>query len=160
MKFIFTLFAFVSGAIASPIPDFPFLYIKGQAVEHVPTEAARIRFNITNENEDAKAGESALQEANRAIVAALKEIGIADSHVTTSDVRKRKATKRNADGDSEKAYFEFTKDFQVVVTNLKLYPVLAERFIGSNDVGQFDVSFYAGDLCFGVRCFIATFFPS
>lgn len=146
MKVILTLIAVVSGAIASPIPDFPFLYIRGQATEHVPTKWARISFNISNENEDAKAGEAALQKANLAIVAALKEIGIADSDVITSDVRKRKATKRDADEGSEKSYFEFTKDFQVSVANLELYPLIAERFIGSNDVGQFDVSFYGGDL--------------
>jgi uncharacterized protein len=146
MKVLFTLFAFASAAIASPIPDFPFLYIKGQAVEHVPTKSARITFDITNENEDAKAGEVALQEANRAVVAALKEIGIADSAVDTSDVIKRKVDKRDTNGESQKAYFEFTKNFQVTVDNLELYPVLAERFIGSNDVGNFDVRFYAGDL--------------
>lgn len=133
-------------AFGSPIPDFPFLFVGGHAVEDVPTALAQITFSIENENEKSEIGEAELQQASIAMVALLKEKGIPEKDIEASDVRKSKVSKDPFDESKKQVYFQFSQSFVVMVRDISLYPKLAEIFIGSDKVSNFSSNFYAGDL--------------
>ena len=146
MKTILLLFLAASVGMASPIPDFPFLFVGGDASEDVPTARAQITFRIANENEKSDVGEAALEEANLAVRALLKANGVKDKEIQVSDARKQRVSKDPFVQEKKQVYFEFSQDFEVTITDLSLYPKLAELFIGSDKVSGFNSSFYAGDL--------------
>jgi uncharacterized protein len=148
MKVFLTLLLFTVASVvsASPIPDFPFLFVGGHASEQVPTARAQISFSIQNENEKSQDGETELQKASIAMKTLLKENGIPEKDIDASDVSKRRVSKDPFDEEKKQVYFEFSQSFVVTITDLKLYPKLAEMFIGSDKVSGFNSSFYAGNL--------------
>jgi uncharacterized protein YggE len=133
-------------ASGSPIPDFPFLFVGGHASEDVPTARARITFSIENENEKSEIGEAELQKASIAMMALLKENGIPEKDIDASDVSKSRVSKDPFDEDKKQLYFKFSQNFDVTITDLTLYPKLAELFIGSDKVSGFNSYFHAGNL--------------
>lgn len=133
-------------AIGSPIPDFPFLFVGGHAAEDVPTARARITFSIENENEKSEMGEAEIQKASTAMMALLKENGIPEKDIDASDVSKSRVSVDPFDEKKKQIYFKFSQAFDVTITDLTLYPKLAEIFIGSDRVSGFNSYFYAGNL--------------
>jgi len=146
MKTLLLLISTVSLALSSPIPDFPFLFVAGNASEEVPTADAAITFSIKNENQQSDLGEKALQEANRSLRLLLRANGVSDKDIRVSDVRKQRVSKDPFDAAKKQVYFEFSQDFTIEIKDLTLYPKLAELLIGSEKVSGFDSSFSGGDL--------------
>lgn len=146
MKTLLLLLLATSVAISSPIPDFPFLFVGGNSSEDVPTSRAQITFSIENENELSEAGEAALQAASKAVMALLRESGVKDKDIDASVVRKDRVSKDPFDDEKKQIYFKFRQDFEVRITDLSIYPKLAEKFIGSDKVSGFSSYFYGGDM--------------
>jgi uncharacterized protein len=146
MKTLLLLLLATSVAIASPIPDFPFLFVGGHSSEDVPTARARVTFSIENENELSDAGEAALQAASRSLMALLKEHGVNDKDIDASKVWKHRVSKDPFDDAKKQIYFKFSQDFEVAITDLTIYPKLAETFIGSDKVSGFNSYFYGANM--------------
>lgn len=146
MKTLLLLLLAASVTIASPVPDFPFLFVGGNSSEDVTTSRARISFSIENENELSESGEASLQAASRALMALLRENGVKDKDINASVVRKTRVSKDPFDDGKKQIYFKFSQDFEVMITDLSIYPKLAKSFIGSDKVSGFNSYFYGGDM--------------
>lgn len=143
MKILITLLGIPTVLCASPIPEFPFLYVEGEAHEDVPTQSVRITFSIVIDSEMPDAGEEELKSASRAVMTLLRKIGVQDHEIDASEVRKRRRgpsafEKRS----SQEVYFSFIQEFILESSNLKLYPDLAEQLIGSKEVSHFESDFF------------------
>jgi len=80
------------------------------------------------------------------MMALLKEHGVNGKNIDSSEVRKNRVSKDPFDKDKKQIYFRFTQSFDVSITDLSLYPKLAEKFIGSDEVSGFRSYFYSGNL--------------
>lgn len=127
---------------ASPIPDFPFFYVVGHAHEDLETARATISFDIEIESENAEQGELKLKASNRSVLKILRDLGVKDVEIDTSQIKKRRVSE-TSDEEERQVYFRFTQEFSVDVYDLKKYPKLAEKLISSSNVSSFDSSFYA-----------------
>jgi len=143
MKIITAILVLASIAIGSPIPDFPFLYVTGRAYEDLPTTHATIRFSIQIESKLSDEGEKRLQNASKAIMTILLEMGVAKSEIDSYEVRKLQTSRARADSKEQDLYFSFSQGFRLKIKDLKLYPKLVERLIGSNEVTDFQSEFSA-----------------
>ena len=167
MKTIIILLSLSCVLVGSPIPDFPFIFVKGNAFEEVPTNLATIRFQIIKHSRLSEQGESALSEASKATRKALRDLGVKDKDINASEVSKREEfgefpqrQKMEAPSHlpqlpplddqgeskppkSKESYFSFNQHFVIYLTDLKLYPDLARHLMRSGDVSLYDVEFSA-----------------
>lgn len=167
MKTLAILFGLCGALAGSPIPDFPFIYVKGHASEEIPTSLVTIRFDLAKHSRTSAEGESALSDASKAAKQALRELGVKDKEIHATEILKRQefgefpqysGKKESADttalpppdGPDESAasgkkevYFTFRQEFVLKITDLKLYPALARHLMRSGDVSRYDVEFSA-----------------
>ena len=150
------LLAFVLAAStkASPIPDFPFIYVVGEATEDVPTGYAHLFFKISTSSTDAERGEEELRKISAKVMTLLKEMGVKDDEIDASDIGKTQYRGRKNDpfgapdvgADPEmEDKIQITQEFQITIEDLKLYPDLVGKLIAHGDVERFSSSFSIAD---------------
>lgn len=161
------LLCLTSCLVGSPIPDFPFIYVKGQAYENIPTNLAIIRFEVDKNSRVSEEGESALSNANKAIKKELLGLGVKEKDINATEIQKTEEygefpqfkNKVKSEDDSlvapipleeetepskkKEAYFSFTQQFAIQLTDLKLYPQIARALMRSSDVSFYRVQFSA-----------------
>ena len=167
MKTLIILLGLSCALMGSPIPEFPFIFVEGKASEELPTTVATIRFQVAKYSRVSEQGESTLSEASKAIRKALRDLGIKDKDINASEVSKREEygefpqfQKKEEPFDptqlpplddkddssptkSKEAYFSFSQQFVIQISELKLYPDLARHLMRSGDVSRYDVEFSA-----------------
>lgn len=167
MKTLIIILSLSSTLVGSPIPEFPFIYVKGQASEDVSTNLATIRFDVVKNSRVSEQGESALSEASKAIRKALRDLGIKDKDINASEVSKREeygefpqfqkkiepvdptqlppldGPDESDQTKSKEAYYSLRQQFIIQINELKLYPDLARHLMRSGDVSRYDVEFSA-----------------
>ena len=126
----------------SPIPDFPFLYVVGQVYEEFPTKSAKITFSVQAESEKAEEGERVLKDASKLIMKMIRDTGVKDAEIDASEVRKHRVSEKPFNEEQRQVYYSFTQQFIVKISDLKIYPTLTEKLIGSNEVSSFDSEFF------------------
>lgn len=151
----------------SPVPDFPFLYVKGEASESVPTSLATIRFHVSKSSRSSAECEKAFADASKVVRETLRDLGVANPEINASEIVKRQETgelppimekevpgtlpdmlpleekEESKKQKNKETFFTVDQLFVLKIKNLKIYPGLARYLMRSNDVTRFDVEFSA-----------------
>ena len=167
MKTLLMLLCLTSCLVGSPIPDFPFIYVKGQAYENIPTNLAIIRFEVDKNSRVSEEGESALSNANKAIKKELLGLGVKEKDINATEIQKTEEygefpqfkNKVKSEDDSlvapipleeetepskkKEAYYSFTQQYVIQLTDLKLYSQIVRSLMRSDHVSQYRVHFSA-----------------
>jgi uncharacterized protein YggE len=73
----------------------------------------------------------------------LLELGVAKSEIVSYEVEKHQSSRERSDTKERDIFFLFSQGFRLKIKDLKLYPKLVERLIGSNEVNDFQSEFSA-----------------
>ncbi len=167
MRTLSIVLALASSLFGSPIPDFPFIYVQGDASEYVPTSLVTIKFHVLKSSRSSVEAEKALGDSSKAIKEALRGLGVENPDINASEILKRQETgefpptmekegpgtlpdlrpldekEESKKPKDKETFFTVEQQFVLRIKNLKLYPNLAQYLMRSNDVTRFDVEFSA-----------------
>jgi uncharacterized protein YggE len=168
MKTFLLLLCLSNSLVASPIPDFPFIYVKGKAHENIPTNLAIIRFEVDKNHRVSEEGETALSDANKAIRKELLALGVKEKDISATEIQKSEEYgefpqfRKKVQSDisilplpvpldeeepeqkvKKEAYYSFTQQYVIQLTDLKLYSQIVRSLMRSDHVSQYRVHFSA-----------------
>ncbi len=79
------------------------------------------------ESEKADQGEVALKDASKAVMKMLRDVGVNEQEIDASEVRKRRISEKPFNVEERQVYYAFSQEFVVKISDLKIYPTLAEK---------------------------------
>src|SRR5215475_13774714 len=75
-------------AVASPLPDYPFVFTVGRARIETPPDIVRLSFTVANRSKDLKAAGAALDSTFNSVVTLLTAAAISAADIDASAVNK------------------------------------------------------------------------
>jgi uncharacterized protein len=132
-------------AVASPVPDYPFIYAEGSATRELPPDIATLTASVSVRNATSEGAVAGVQAAAAKVLALLAKSGIRDADINAAQISKSQqmrydeATRRNVpDG------YEASRSFAITVRDLARYPQLLTALLAMPGVngggGNFDRS--------------------
>jgi uncharacterized protein len=134
-----------AAAMASPVPDYPFIYAEGSATRELPPDIATLTASVSVRNATSEGAVAGVQAATAKVLALLAKSGVRDADINAAQISKSQqirydeATRRNVpDG------YEASRSFVVTVRDLARYPQLLTALLAMPGVngggGSFDRS--------------------
>ncbi|HWV15678.1 MAG TPA: SIMPL domain-containing protein [Cellvibrio sp.] len=139
---ILFLLSFSCGSLASNIPDFPFVLVKGEAEIKVKPDRAKVSFELIEFNKDSKEVVDAISKRGQEIIALAAKYKIGSGDITSSAYTKN--TKR-AEGpkyqELEILGYEVSQEFTIEINNIADYPALVDQIAALANVRGINPSF-------------------
>ena len=133
-------------AIASPLPDYPFVFTVGNARMEAAPDMVRLSFTVAARNKDLKVASAAVDSTFNSVVAALAAAAIRDADIDASAVDKTPLNHwdegRNqtvADG------YEVSRKIKVTGHDLAKYPQMARALLELPNTQNFNADFDRSD---------------
>lgn len=117
-------------ALASVLPDFPFVTVEGSATQEVKPDQVILSFEITTFSESAGDANKQLIDTTTAVLGLMAELGIKADAITSYEINKQ--TKRRRDEDYnflDIIGYEFSRDMNVALTDLETYKKLVDKLM-------------------------------
>jgi uncharacterized protein YggE len=135
-----------STAIASPLPEYPFVFAAGSAEVDVPPDIVRLKLRVSAHHADADAALAAVQETSNRVLEILAAAGVKSPDIDASSIDK--SARRHWDNTQERSVpdgFDVTRRFTVVVRNLAKYPEMGKALLALPNTDDFDPTFNRTD---------------
>lgn len=138
--------ALLTTARAATIPDYPFVYVKGEAQASVPPDLADVSFSVLAEGPDAASGERIVESRVNDILKILHTAGVTDERMDVSGLTKEAVTT----DDSENKLivirgYRISRQFSVKIVGLKNWPQIAAHLLQLQNVTDVQVTFGRSD---------------
>ena len=136
------LLAFGTTAIAADIPDYPFVFVTGNADIDTPPNIAMCSLTIRAIDQDPGKAESAVEGRLKSILASLTGRGVAVSDMESSTIGKQMLTTQyDEKGPAAIRGYDVTRGLQFKVRQLSSLPGIESEFVGSPNVEQINCQF-------------------
>lgn len=144
MKPLLVLLISAASCVASPIPDFPFLFVMGEGVESGATEKAEISITIDIESAESEAGQLLYQKANQNLRSLLRQSEITENAIQFNSLTKAKIN-RSQNAKNDEPFFRFHQEITVQIVDFEKYPDLVAKLANSSDVARISTEFIPQD---------------
>jgi uncharacterized protein YggE len=114
-------------AVASPLPDYPFVYVQGQAVREVPPDKATISFNLKVFEPQAERAFQQQAASAEVVLAQVQKLGLPMDVVVAHPINKTAVHRQDDDGnDLEIIGYTLERAIQVNLDDLAPFSPLIE----------------------------------
>jgi uncharacterized protein YggE len=127
-----------SPALASAIPDYPFVHVTGSAFRVEIPDIAALDFQIVAADADPAAARGVIEARVREIRALMQELSIDPEDMVVREVRQSVRKERAADGTP---VYELSADVKINVRNVANWPRLAGGILGKPNLDSFASNF-------------------
>lgn len=133
-------------AHAATIPDYPFVYVTGEAEVKVPPDVADATLSVLAEDPNAAVAEQTVESGVNGVLKLLRAAGVSDSRIDASGISKEVVT---TDETENKPIvirgYKVSRQFSVRITDLKKWPEIATRLLELQNVTDVEVTFGRSD---------------
>ena len=131
----------VSSCFASQIPDFPFVYVEGQARMEVPPDMATISFKVEEFQENADSALSIMKKHSADLISFFNEQGIDKKDVSSYQISKSAKRERKDYAELNILGYELKQEFEVTLRELSKYEELMKKLLSMNNITGIRASF-------------------
>ena len=140
--FLTLLLVCMHQAGASPLPDYPFVYVRGTAISDLPPDVANVTFKVNSANASAAAAEEVVSRRSAEILVFLtkQDISVRDvaAHEITKEVRTTNFSNKVAPAILG---YELSRAFNIRIRRLSTWPEISGYLTRLSNVGDLEVSF-------------------
>jgi hypothetical protein len=126
-------------AVASPVPDYPFVYAEGAASRELPPDMASLAFTLNAHHETSEGAIAQVQAAAAKALALLAKAGVRDADISAAQLAKSQQMRWDEKTQRQVSVgFDATRSFSVTVRELARYPELLKALLalpGANGGG-------------------------
>ena len=144
MKKIVTMAALVmsvSWTLAANIPDFPFVFVTGQAETQLPPDSVKIIFRIKAFHKDSSNAVARVQSRSAEVISFLGTKGFNKGSLVSHELSKDVVRSKKDYQELEVQGYEVTRNFELTFDDIAKYKVVAETLFKMNDVSEINSSF-------------------
>lgn len=138
--------AALTTADAAAIPDYPFVYVTGEAQTRVSPNVADASFSVLAEDPDAGRADQTVQSRVSEVLKLLHAAGVSDNSIDASGLTKETVT---ADESEKKPIvirgYKVSRQFSVKVVDLKNWPEIASQLLELENITDLEVTFGRSD---------------
>lgn len=139
---LFCLSVFVSFVNASPLPDFPFVAVTGEASQEVKPDKAIVSFRIVTFAKQASQASDDMAATTGEVVDFILSLGVPSSSITSFEVDKQTKRKRGEDYNRlDILGYDFIRRIEVEIDQLSLYATMVDGLMKLNNVESFTTQF-------------------
>ena len=132
-------------AIASQLPDFPFLFSVGLATKEVPPDLATITFDVEAFDENPEKSLDTVKKRSNELLDLFKNLDISTKDIETYEIDK-KAVRQEKDYVELKILgYEVKQSFSIKLRVLSRYSLLIEKLLKYRNVSNINVQFDVSD---------------
>ncbi|MHB0961521.1 MAG: SIMPL domain-containing protein [Pirellulaceae bacterium] len=133
--------AFVRIADASELPDYPFVYVRGEAVSKVAPDICVIHYRVTIRDRDSAIAMKSFETLSAKTLAVLFEHGVKREDVVASDIDKHVV---RGDEQRDKLLilgYEITRHIEFTLRDLTKYGAVVSALMKTDDVTVYDTEY-------------------
>lgn len=140
--FVFLLAFYAYSGAASPLPDFPFVTVEGNAVKEVRPDIAVVRFEITTFSNSSEAANKALYKVTEEVLKIANELQIPTEALTSYEIEKQIKRKTDEDYNAlEILGYEFSRSVKIELDTLNTYSELIHKLTVIDNVHNVSTDF-------------------
>jgi uncharacterized protein YggE len=125
-------------AVASTIPDYPFVHVTGSAFRPLMPDIASLDFQIVAADADPAAARGVIDARVAEVRALMQQLSIAADDLQVREVRQSIRKERGADG---KPVYELSCDVHIQLRNVANWPALGGGLLGKPNLDSFAADF-------------------
>jgi uncharacterized protein YggE len=125
-------------AVASTIPDYPFVHVTGSAFRMEMPDIATLDFQIVAAEADPAAARAVIEARMSEVRALMQQLGIDADDLQVREVRQGVRKERAADGAP---VYELSADVHIQLRNVANWPALGGGLLGKPNLDSFAASF-------------------
>lgn len=146
IPWLLSITALVATANAATIPDYPFVYVTGEAQTRVPPDVADISFSVLAESQDAAVAGHTVEGRVAEILRVLHSIGLSNDRIDVSGLTKEAVTSDySQDKPAVIRGYKVSRDFSTKITDLTKWPEIAARLLEAQNITDVQVTFGRSD---------------
>jgi uncharacterized protein YggE len=135
-----------SSAHAATIPDYPFVYVTGEAQESIPPDIADATFTVMVEGPDAAIAERAVQSRVADVLDVLHAAGMSTDQIDASGLAKEAVTTDESEkGPVVIRGYRVSRQFSLRIIDLRGWPRVASHLLESPNISELQVTFGRSD---------------
>ena len=140
------LAALSTSAHAAAIPDYPFVYVRGEAEARIPPNVADASFTVLAEGSDATRAEQTVESRVKEILKILHSAGVKDDRIDASGLMKEAVTTDDS-GDKPIVIrgYRVSRQLSARIVDLKNWPDVASRLLALQNITDLQVTFGRSD---------------
>ena len=137
------LLTFVAtSALASPIPDFPFIAVSGEALAEVAPDKAEITFSVLVHSEDPEAATREVNQTLRKLAEGIIALKVPKRALTADDLGKRAVRERGENYQKLKILgYDVSRDVKVAIDDLERYTDVIRLIMKTTNITSVSSSF-------------------
>lgn len=133
-------------AHAATIPDYPFVYVTGEARTKLAPDVADATFTVLAEGRDAAVAEHTVESRVADVLNVLHAAGVTDERIDASSLTKEAVTS----DDSERKPtvirgYKVSRQLSTRITDLGKWPAIATHLLGAQNITDLQVTFGRSD---------------
>ncbi len=131
-------------AIASSLPDFPFIGVEGVPEIEVMPDTANIGFSLLEFSEKPEAALNTIKKRSAQIIELAREFNISDDSIFSTGIESQIKRQINRDGGYDKTNiigYEVTQSFGIKIDDVSKYSDLVDKLISIGNVSRIHPSF-------------------
>jgi uncharacterized protein YggE len=130
---------------ASPIPDFPFIAVSGDASTDVPPDTAVVTFTVIVHGTDSEAATKQVNEALKQVTDGILAMGVPKGALTAADLTKKAVRERGDDYQRLKILgYDVSRDVKIEIGDLERYTAAIRLIMKTGNItsvsSEFDIA--------------------
>lgn len=143
---IFLALLFSASAIASPLPEYPFVFVAGSASRSLPPDNASITFAIKAHAPLADQAYAKLSEVSGAVISFVEKSGVPTDDIVAQAIEKSVVRKTDDQGrELEIIGYDTVRGVKIEVKDLAKFPSVIEFLYRQENIERVSVSFGRSD---------------
>lgn len=133
-------------AIASPLPEYPFVFTVGNARIDTPPDMVRLRFTVATRSKDLKVASGALDSTFNSVITVLAAAAIREADIDASAVDKTPLSHLNESRDQTISDgYEVSRKVSITGHDLTKYPQMVKALLELPNTEDFNADFDRSD---------------
>ena len=129
-------------ATASPVPDFPFIAVSGQASKEVPPDKATINFTVLCHDADSEVAVASINKTLKGLVEGIVGLGISKNAITADNFFKWAVREKGENFTQLKILgYDASREVKVTLSTVELYTSVVRLILATNGVTKIDSKF-------------------
>ena len=138
---VFALILTATMCAASPLPDFPFVYVHGRAGKELPTDNAFMTFTVKAFHKDASNAVGHVHLRSAQIIGFLGRHGFTDEDIVSYEIDKSAVREKKNYQELNILGYDATRKFQLSMADLKRYGAVVEYLLELEGVTEINSVF-------------------
>jgi uncharacterized protein YggE len=141
ISFTLALMLTAATCVASPLPDFPFVYAHGQAHTELAPDTAIMTFRVKGFHKDSSNAVGQVRQRSAEVIAFLGKLGFTKEDIVSYELDKSAVRERKDYEELNILGYETTRRFKLTISDLKKYEVVAKGLFKMDNVTNLDTTF-------------------